>query len=154
VPPRLAEAEHFLERLRAVAEAVDERYARLRPAIDPQHVVLNGSALEQLRFLLDPAPDHRAPVEALAAKLEGLAPQQYLRATRHEPDGELERRLLSLSDLHYGLIVATVEAWFADEDRLGGVLRGRSMSLMDGVNEINGVLVERGLMPPFTPAQQ
>ena len=150
VPPRLAEAEHLLERLRAVAAAVDERYARLRPAIDAEHAVLNGSALEQLSFLLDPAPDHSAPVEAFAAKLEGLAPHQYLRATRHEPGDELERRLVVLSDSHYGLVVATVEAWFANEDRLGGVLRGRSTSLMDGLNEINSVLVERGLMPPFT----
>ena len=153
VPPRLAEAEHCLQRLRSVAVAVDERYVRLRSAIDPEHAVLNGSAREQLSFLLDPAPDHRAPVEALAAKLEGLAPHQYLRATRHEPGDELERRLLGLSDSHYGLVLATVEAWFANEDRLGGVLRGRSMSLMDGLNEINGVLVERGLMPPFMQVQ-
>jgi len=153
VPPRLAEADHFLERLRAVAAAVDARYAQLRRALDPEDAVLNDAAREQLSFLLDPAPDHRAPVETLAAKLEGLAPQQYLRATRHEPAGELERRLLMLSDSHYGLVVATVEAWLANEDRLGGVLRGRSTSLMEGLNEIDGVLVERGLMPPFTQVQ-
>jgi hypothetical protein len=86
----------------------------------------------------------------LELALDADSPQQYLRATRHEPHDELERRLLRLSNSYYSLIVATVEAWFADEDRVGGVLRGRAMSLMDGLNEINGFLVERGLMPQFT----
>lgn len=149
VPPRLAEAADFLDRTHAVAVAVDQRYARLRRAVAPEYSALDGTALEQLSFMLDPAPDHTTPVETLATQLERLTPPQYLRATRHEPRDELERRLLSLSNSYYSLIVATVEAWFADEDRVGGVLSGRAISLMDGLNEINGFLVKRGLMPQF-----
>jgi len=70
--------------------------------------------------------------------------------TRHDPADDLERRLLVLSDRWYALIVATVEAWCAFEQELGGILRGRAMSAMDGLNEINGLLVARGLLPAFT----
>jgi hypothetical protein len=79
----------------------------------------------------------------------GLHRSSTFAATRHEPRDALERRLVRLSNSFYSLIVATVEAWFADEDHVGGVLRGRAISLMDGLNEINGVIVERGLVPPF-----
>jgi hypothetical protein len=151
VPPNPAQVDGFLARLAAIASAVDARYARLRPAVASPNPLFAGSVLEQLTSILDPAPDHSSAVAALGQDLGDAPPEAYLRAIRHDPADDLERRLLHLSDRSYGLIVATVDAWFAYEDDLGGVLRGQAVSTMGALNDVNRLLVERGLLPAFTP---
>jgi hypothetical protein len=148
-PPSRAQLEALLDREQAIASAVDERYVRLRPAIGPQDPVFEGEALEQMTFILDTCSDHLAAVATLRDLLEGLAPGEFLRATCREATDDLERSLLELSDHYYGLIVATIHTWFAHEKQLSG-LRDRAVSTMDGLNEINRLLVERGLLPAFT----
>src|SRR5215207_2209120 len=72
-PPSPAQLEHFLEREEAIAEAVDERYARLRPAVtsDP---VFEGDLLAELRpVIVDDGSAHAAAVVTLRDSLGGLA---------------------------------------------------------------------------------
>jgi hypothetical protein len=145
---RVAELERLLDRERAIASAVDERYARLCAAVASPDALFEGELLEQITSILDPCPDHSLPLAALRDHLAGVPPGEYIRASRRDPSGELERSLLELSDRHYGLIVATLGAWFAHEDELGE-LRNRALSTMDGLSAINGLLVARGLLPRF-----
>jgi hypothetical protein len=144
-----AQLERLVALEREIAAAVDARYAPLCAAVASPDPLFEGALLEQITLILDPCPDHSAPLENLRSQLEGVPPGEYLRASRREPSGELERSLLGLSDLYYALIVATVRAWFADEDELGGELRGRALTTMDGLNAIDGLLVARGLLPAF-----
>jgi hypothetical protein len=148
VPPSPAHLEGFLKRAREIAAAVDRRYARLRPAVAPEATLFEGDALEQMSFVLDPGPDHATPIDSLDENLGGLKPESF-RAAARDPADDVERTLLRLSDRYYGLIVSTLEAWFAYESELSGILRGRALSLMDGLDEINGALVGRGLLPRF-----
>lgn len=147
VPPSPAHLEAFLERAREIAAAVDRRYARLRATVAPGAALFDGGTLDHLISVLDPGPDHVTPLESLDQHLGGLRPEAYLRAAARDSANDLERALLRLSDLYYGLIVSTLEVWFAYENELSGILRGRALSLMDGLDEINGALVERGLLP-------
>ena len=149
-PPSSAELQRLVEREREIASAVDERYLRLCSLFASRPRLFEGDLLEELTFLLDPCPDHSTPLAALDENLDGIPPSGYLRASRRVPSNELERTLLELSDEHYGFILAILRAWFAHEDELGGELFGRAVSAMDGLNAINGLLVARGLLPPFT----
>jgi hypothetical protein len=144
VPPSPAHLEGFLERAREIAAAVDRHYARLRAAVAPDAAPFDGGTLDHLISVLDPGPDHVTPLESLDQHLAGLKPEEYPRAAARDPANDLERALLRLSDLYYGLIVSTLEVWFAYENEFSGILRGRALSLMDGLDEINGALVERG----------
>ena len=104
--------------------------------------MFEGTVLEKLTFVLDPGPDHTSQLAAMGHLLDGIAPPDYLRAARLVPDNDTNAGCSDSADAFYRLIVTTVETWFADEDQLGGVLRGRAISGMDALNEINGLLVE------------
>ena len=144
----LAQPDRFLDRQSAIALAADALHAWLSTAIAPP--LFEGDLLDQLQFILDTVGDHASPVTNLRARLAGLAPGDYLRVTRHDPADAIERSLLRLSDQHYALIVATVQASFAHDEQLGGQLRNRALSIMDGLNEIIDLMVQRGLLPAFT----
>jgi hypothetical protein len=147
-PPGGTKVEHFLERNRLIAEAVDAAYERLRSAAQAVDPPFEGELLDELTFVLDPGP-HVEPVVTLRDILEAIPATEYLRATRREPSSALEQSLLHLADLHYNLIVATVRAWFEHAAEAGGDLRGRALSAMDGAATLNAMLVERGLLPAF-----
>jgi hypothetical protein len=149
-PPSLAQLERLLEREHEIASAVDERYARLQSAVTPADPVLSGKLLEQVTFILETCSHHVSDLATLREPLEGLAPSDFLRATRREATDALERSLLELSDQYYGVIVATVQTWSAHDEQLGGQLRSLAVATMDRLNEIHFLLVERGLLPPFT----
>src|SRR6266508_3786727 len=150
-PPTSAQLERLLEREHAIASAVDERYAHLRPAVtaDP---VFDGDLLDELRaVIVDDGPTHAAAVAILRDSLGHLAPTAFLRATRREPRDAFERRLIDVSDGSYGLTVAALQEQFAQQDLfVAGTFRGLAVSAMEGLDEINRVLVQRGLLPPFT----
>lgn len=145
-PPDLAQLEHLLNREEAIALAVDERYARLRPAVttDP---VFEGDLLEELRSVIaDDGPAHAAAVASLRDSLGNLAPADFLRATRRDGTDAFERRLLEVSDRIYGIVLATLQEQFA----LPAPFSALAVSAMEGLDEIDRVLVQRGLLPPFT----
>ncbi|MDQ4082449.1 MAG: hypothetical protein M3123_06130 [Actinomycetota bacterium] len=149
-PPSTTELQRLVDREREIAAAVDRRYAALCSVLASQPPLFDGELLDELTALADLCPDHSTPLGDLRKNLEGIPPSEYLRATRRVPGDDLERSLLELSDGHYGLVVGIVRAWFAHEDELGGELFGRAVSAMDGLNAVNGLLVARGLLPPFT----
>jgi hypothetical protein len=145
-PPSHAQLERLLEREEAIASAVDERYTRLRPAVtsDP---VFEGDLLDELRFIIvDDGPTHAAAVATLRDSLGDLAPAEFLRATRREPTDTFEGRLLDVSDRSYRLIQAALQEHFASQHSF----RGLAISAMEGLDQINRALVQRGLLPPFT----
>lgn len=150
-PPTTAELAHLLEREAAIATAVDERYIRLAPAVtsDP---VFEGDLLDALRsVIVDDGPTHAAALATLQDALRHLEPGDFLRATRREAADTFEQRLLDVSDRNYRSILAALQEQFVQEDFfVAATFRRFAVSAMDGLDEINRALVQRGLLPPFT----
>jgi hypothetical protein len=139
-PPNAAQLERLVEREEAIAKAVDERYARLVPAV---------AAEDDLRPVVEDGQTHAAAVAPLRAALGDLAPAAFLRATRRETSDAFEQRLLDLSVRGYRLVVSVLQERFAPESALPASLPVDAMRSLDGVNRL---LVQRGLLPPFTAA--
>jgi hypothetical protein len=74
-----------------------------------------------------------------------------LRATRRDPADALEQRLLDLSDRFYRLVLAAIQERFAPSQDffVAGTFRGFAVTAIDGLNDSNRVLVQRGLLPSF-----
>ena len=150
-PPSPAQLERFLEREEAIAAAVEERYARLRPAVttDP---VFEGELLNHLRaVVVEDGPTHVASLADLRELLRDQVPADLLRATRRETTDPFEQRLLAVSDRNYDLVLFALREQFANRDffvaRTWRALATRAMLTLD---ETNRLLVQRGLLPPFT----
>jgi hypothetical protein len=152
-PPSRAELERLLDRLGAIASAVDERYARLGPAVTSD-ALFDGDLLDELRsVIVDDGPTHVKAFATLRDSLGDLRPEDLLVATRREGTDALERRLLAVSDRSYGLVLALLQERFGQPDLfVAGSFRGVAVSAMEGLDEINRALVQRGLLPPFTLA--
>jgi hypothetical protein len=149
-PPSAAQLERLLEREEAIASAVDERYARLRPAVTSSPV-FEGDLLDELRtIIVEDGPTHATALAPLRNSLRGLAPADFLRATRREAADAFEQRLLDVSDRSYSLVLTALQEQFAQDPFVGGAFRGLAVSAMEGLDELNRVLVQRGLLPPFT----
>jgi hypothetical protein len=142
--------ERLLEREREVASAVDERYAQLRRAVESPSPVFEGELLSELISLLSPGPDHSGLQSSLTEELDGIPPSKFLRATPREPRDELERRLLDLGDHCYRLVVGSLQIWLEHENEVD-TARGQAVDTMSALNMGNRLLVERGLLPAFTP---
>jgi hypothetical protein len=145
-PPSFAELQQLPAREQAIASAVDERYTQLRPAVtsDP---VFDGELLSQLRsVIVDHGPTHTAAFATILDPLTGLTPTAFLRATRREAADSFEGRLLEVSDRSYGLILKALAEQFAQAAAFSDL----AVSAMEGLDEINRALVQRGLLPPFT----
>lgn len=148
--PTVAELERLVAREREIATAVDARWARVCAVIESQPPALDPDLLGQLAEQLSPCPTHSDVVGTLHDKLGGVPATEFLRAAPREPSDDLERGLLALSDGWYVLILSILGAWFANEEQLGGELRGRALAAMDQLNAVNALLVARGLLPIFT----
>jgi hypothetical protein len=150
-PPSPAQLERLLEREEAIASAVDERYARLRPAVtsDP---LFEGDLLDHLRaVIIEDGPTHAAALADLRELLRDHVAADLLRATRREPADGFERRLLGVSDRTYDLVVSALTEQFAQEDFfVARSFRALATRAMLNLDEINRPLVQRGLLPPFT----
>src|SRR6266508_1726096 len=134
----------------SIASAVDERYARLRSAVISSSV-FEGDLFDELRtIIVEDGPTHAAALAPLRNSLRGLAPADFLRATRREAADAFEQRLLDVSDRSYSLVLTALEEQFAQDPFVGGAFRGLAVSAMEGLDELNRVLVQRGLLPPFT----
>jgi hypothetical protein len=113
--------------------------------------VFEGPLLDALRSLIvEDGPTPAAAVAGLRDALGGLAPVDFLRVTRREPADTFEQRLLNTSDRSYRLILAALQERFASQDFVAGTFRSLAVSAMEGLDEINRALVQRGLLPPFT----
>jgi hypothetical protein len=145
-----AELERIVAREAGIAATVDARYERLRPAVEGKAPVFADELLFAVSNAVELGVGHADDLDGLRTSLQGVAPAEYLKASRLRPADDLERDLLELSDRAYELIVATVLAAIRYDQQLGGVLMGRALSQMDVLKEVNGLLVGRGLLPRFT----
>jgi len=146
-PPSVAQLQQLTTRGQAIASAVDERYMRLAPAVtsDP---VFDGELLDKMRsVIVDHGPVHAAAFAAIRDSLDGLTPAEFLRATRRDPADDFEARLLDINDRSYALTVDALGEQFAQ----AGAFSALALSAMESLHAINRVLVQRGLLPPFSP---
>lgn len=150
-PPGGAELEMLLDREHGIAAAVDARYTRLQPAVTSAPV-FEGDLLDALRGLIvDDGPTHAAALTTLREALGGLAPEDFLRATRRDPADAFEQRLLAVSDRIYGLLLSALQERFAQPDFfLAGTFRDYAVRTMFALDDVNRALVQRGLLPALT----
>jgi hypothetical protein len=152
-PPSAAQLERLVDREEHIAAAVDERYQRLRPAVESETPVLEGQLLDDVRFLLDAGTTHADGVAGIRTALDGLAPADFLRATRRATTDPFEQRLLSVGDRTYGLLVSIVREWLGPEDLTAVSIppfQTWALNAMFTLDEIHRLLVQRGLLPQFT----
>jgi hypothetical protein len=154
-PPSAAQLEHLVEREEHIAAAVDQRYERLRPAVESKTPVLEGRLLDDVGFLLDVGTTHADDVAGMRTALDGLAPADFLRATRRQTTDPFEQGLLSVGDRTYAQLVNIVRQWLEPVD-FGAVsippFETWAFDAMFTLDEIHRLLVRRGLLPRFTAA--
>ena len=147
--PSSSELAGLVERERLVAAAVDVRWAALCRALASAEPLVDGDALEQVRFALEPCIEHSGSTKTIADLLDGVSSEQFLRVTRREAGDDVERSLLAVGDARYALVLALVRAWLG-HDELAGDMRGPAIDAMGALNEFDRTLAERGLLPAFT----
>ena len=147
-PPTAEQLERLLERERGIASAVDKRYTRLATEIESA-TGLDPAVAGALRPLIQEGSDHVAMVDRMKAALGDPLPIDILRATRRVADGSFEQNLLDLSDGAYGVVIAILRGQFVPDVFPDQTLAVKAMSNLDAANR---VLVQRGLLPPFSPA--
>jgi hypothetical protein len=153
-PPSAAQLEQLVQREEAIAAAVDERYERLHPAVEPGNSALEDQLREKVRFILAFCTNHAEDVAGLRTSLHGLAPADFLRATRRETTDPFEKRLLAVGDQTYGLLLEIVRQWLGPQEDVVGFLSFRdwAMRAMTDLDDIHRLLVQRGLLPRFEAA--
>jgi hypothetical protein len=159
-PPSLAEPQGLLGRQQAIATAIEERYTALRPAVttDP---LFEGRLLQHLQeVIVQDAPTHSGLLALVREVLDDPVPPELLRVTRREPADAFEDRLLRASDRAYrGVLIALLSRFNNVFDEHGATIPnaffiGRDFRIvaeryMDTLDDINRLLAQRGLLPPF-----
>lgn len=145
----------FPKREKAFAAAIDGKYARLGDALaSSTPPALPPDVRDDLEGVIQsaagPGMDHVSRLPTLVDPLAGLGPAEYLQVTGVKAADELDRRLLALSDDFYGSLLAILREHLADVDGAGPPLRQQAVSRMEDLHKVNGLLVLRGLLPPFT----
>ena len=140
----------LVERETALAKAVDARYARLRPEVDPEDPGLGlGPTLE---LVLDRCGHHAEDMAEFTGMLTALNSTDYLRVRRQTPSGALEQALHKAAQSHYGLILALLSASLNHpDDDLSNSLLSQAITAMDSMDLFNAQLVGRGLLPNLSP---
>jgi hypothetical protein len=154
-PPSATQLEHLVEREEHIATAVDQRYERLRPAVESATPVLEGELLDDVQFILDTCTTHADGVASMRTALDGLAPADFLRATRRETTDPFEQRLLAVGDQTYAQLVNIVREWLGPVDFSSVSIPPSQLwarDAMSTLDEIHRLLVQRGLLPQFTVA--
>jgi hypothetical protein len=149
-PPGGADLDRWSERGAAIAEAVDERYRALAPAVtsDP---VFEEDLLSQLQaVIIDAGPTHRTAFATVQDALGPRPPAEVVQVTRRETDDRFEQQLLAVGDHLYGLIVEALRGTFTSSDAAPD-FRRLATSAMSGLDGTNKLLVRRGLLAPYTP---
>jgi hypothetical protein len=125
----------------------DPLEARRYIALDYDHDTDLTTPLWETRCQLQTtARPHAAAFAAITNPLTGLAPADYLRATRRDAADGFEQRLLDASDRAYALVIAELK----DQFRVAGSFSSLAVSAMRVLDDINRLLAQRGLLPPFT----
>jgi hypothetical protein len=146
-PPTASELERLLDREDQIARAADALARRLSQRLDTV-TDLDGKVLDEIRAAVDDAALHAPAVAALLDLLRDLPSHDYLRATRREAHDSFEQRLLDLSDRIYGLTLTALRDQFSPRSATG---QGPAVAAMMTLDDTNRLLVQRGLLPPFTP---
>jgi hypothetical protein len=146
-PPTAGELDRLLDREDQIAGAADVLARRLSQRLDTV-TDLEGEVLDEIRAAVDDAALHAPAVAALRDLLGDLLPHDYLRATRREAHDSFEQRLLDLSDRIYGLTLDALRDQFSPRLATG---QGPAVAAMLTLDDTNRLLVQRGLLPPFTP---
>ena len=149
-PPTRAQLEQLRQREDDIAAAVDARYGRLRSAVTSDGV-FDGDLLATVRSVLDDGVTHSDALASFRDALGDVAPAFFLRAIRRATNDAFEQRLLDVSDRGYQAIVAALGESFAQEDPFaGGAFTRFAVSGMTSLDDVHRLLVQRGLLPPFT----
>jgi len=149
VPPDQAGLDRLLERERSLAAAVDARYTGLAAVAT---TVFEDKERQTWRDLLvDNAPNHFDDLAGLLTALDGMAPADFLRATRRTANNGFEQRMLEMSGRIYGMIVHTLQGSFDPDFATAAPFREMATALMTLMDESNHLLVQQGLLPPFPP---
>jgi hypothetical protein len=154
-PPSAAQLERLVEREEHIAAAVDQRYERLRLAVESETPVLEGRLLDEVGFIVGVCANHADDVAGMRAALDGLAPADFLRATRRETTDPFEQRLLSVGDQTYAQLVNIVGQWLGPEDPSTVSIppfQTWAFDAMFTLDEIHRLLVQRSLLPRFAAA--
>ncbi len=145
-----AQLDGMLDVQLAIAKAVDERYARLLPAVDPSGTpVLDGELRDAVAFLLELSGGNADAFTAFRDALAGLSPHDYLRVTSDVPADDLDRTLLDLSDRYYELIVRALRAGFQHAEAENSLV-DTALGAMFALDAIDNRLVARHLLPTLT----
>jgi hypothetical protein len=149
IPSDQAGLKRLLEREKAIATAVDERYRGLAPAVTT-HPVFEGELLDEwCTVILDNGPTHVDALAGLQSALQGVAAEEFLRVTRRSAEDSFEQRLIDTNDRTYGLVLSAVQGTFDPDWGVAGAFRGIAVSAMMTLDDSNRVLVQRGLLPAF-----
>jgi hypothetical protein len=148
-PPSAADLERLVEREHAIADAIDARYSNLHRALEASATGIDPEVLDGLKALVEDGNDHVAFADRLRDTLGAPVPDDSLRATRRQADGSFEQRLLDLADRSYRLVIALLREQFVKDSF---VSQDRAVDAMFILDDSNRVLVQRGLLPPFSPA--
>jgi hypothetical protein len=141
-PPTAADAPALIAREEAVAAAVDWNYARLAPAV---------ATAPDLSGAIEGGGTHTVAAAELRAALGDPPPAGAVRALRRTPDDTFEQRLLDAGDRGYALVVAALREWLGQPDPfVGGGFRQLAVQAMSHLDELDRLLVQRGLLPAFT----
>jgi len=145
-PLKAAQLDGFQDRERAVAVAVDERYARLPTTLEPPADPDAEDPLAEIELIVQDGSGHAAAFAGLQAALTNLAPEHYLRARSDEPANDLQRDLRAIADAYYRTVLVTLHAGMAHPEI--GIFP--SISAMGVLGDFLPRLVELGLLPAFT----
>jgi hypothetical protein len=149
-PPTAEQLRTLLQREQAISSAVDWHYARLAPAVTTQPL-FDGDLLDSLRgVIVDSGSRHGEGYAGLRDALGDPPPPDFLRVPRRQTNDAFEQRLLDSSDRFYRLVTSALEQRFGPDPLVGGAFRSLAVSAMDGLNDSNRLLAQRGLLPPFT----
>jgi hypothetical protein len=148
-PPTADQLQQLVQREKAIGIAVDERYARLIPAVTTAHFA--DELLAELRPVIEAGTTHATGVGSLRDALGDPAPADALRATRRDTTDAFEQRLLDVSDRVYRLVTSALNEQFGQADLFtAGGFRSLAVSAMTALDDSHRLLVQRGLLPPFT----
>jgi hypothetical protein len=138
-PPSAAELERLVEREHEIAERIDERYATLATEL--------AASGDLLGTLIEGGADHVDTVARLRDAIGDAPIAGLIRARERTASDSLGEHLLGLSNRSYRTLISVLR------DRLAPgstVSQGTGLDAMDTLNDANRVLVQRGLLPPFS----
>jgi len=147
--PLAGRLEDLADRERAIAAAVDARYARLIPAMA---VSASGEDAfsDDLRTAVQQGTNHASAASAVLEPLAGQPIAGLLLATRRFGSTDAEKALSQASDRTYWLLTGALANFYGS---LGGddpgVFRAAALNAMDILNLLNAAMVHAKLLPSF-----